>query len=101
MKNGKECQIIVGNLLFFANKFLDIPIHNSKYMPWVPNGTLTNDGNGPGITLWVRKILSCMISAKKHKNKKFKITWKFQADTMVSIFCFLVHHDSAINQNWV
>ena len=72
MKNGKECQIIVGNLLFFANKFLDIPIHNSKYMPWVPNGTLTNDGNGPGITLWVRKILSCMISAKKQKNKKQK-----------------------------
>ena len=41
-------------------------------MPWVPNETLTNDGNVPGITLWVRKILSCMISAKKQKNKKQK-----------------------------
>ena len=51
MKNGKECQIIVGNVLFFANKILDIPIHNSNYMPWVPNETLTNDGNVPGITL--------------------------------------------------
>ena len=32
-------------------------------MPCLPNATLSN-GNAPGITLWVRNMLSCMISAK-------------------------------------
>ena len=33
-------------------------------MPCLPNATFSNDGNVPGTTLWVRKMLSCMISAK-------------------------------------
>ena len=40
-----------GNLLFFGDKFLVIPILKSKYMPCLPNGTLSNYGNVPGITL--------------------------------------------------
>ena len=39
------------NLLFFGDKFLVIPIPNSKYMPYLPNATLSNDGNVLGITL--------------------------------------------------
>ena len=34
-------------------------------MPCLPNATLSNDGNVQGITLWVRKMPSSMISAKK------------------------------------
>ena len=52
------------NVLFFGDKFLALPIINSKYMPCLPNATFSNDGNVPGTTLWVRKMLSCMISAK-------------------------------------
>ena len=55
-KNVKKC--------FLGNKFLVIPIRNSKYMPCLPNTTLSNDGNIPGITLWVRKMPDCMISTK-------------------------------------
>ena len=33
-------------------------------MPCLPKATLSNDGNVPGITLWVRKMVSYMISAK-------------------------------------
>ena len=51
------------NLLVFGDKFLVISILNSEYMH---NATLRNDENGK--TLWVRKMLSCMISAK---NKVF------------------------------
>ena len=40
-----------GNLLFFEDKFLVIPILNGKYMFCLPNATLINDGNVPGITL--------------------------------------------------
>ena len=40
-----------GNLLFFGYKFLVIPILNSKYMPCLPNATLSNNRNVPGITL--------------------------------------------------
>ena len=51
-------------LLFFGDKFLVIAILNSKYMSFLPNATLCNGGNVPGITLCVRKMLSYMISAK-------------------------------------
>ena len=34
-------------------------------MLYLPNVILTNDGDVPGITLWVSKMLKCMISAKK------------------------------------
>ena len=57
-----------GNLLFFGDKFLVIPTLKSKYMPCLPNATLRNDGNVPGITLWVRKMPNYMISTK---NKVF------------------------------
>ena len=40
-----------GNLLFLWNKFLVIPILNSKYMSSLPNVTLRNDGDVPDITL--------------------------------------------------
>ena len=63
MKIGKEYQKRA--LLFFREKFLIIPIHNSKCIPYLPNATLSNDGNVQGITLWVRKMPSSMISAKK------------------------------------
>ena len=53
-----------GNLLFLGDNFLDTPILNSKYMACLPNATLSNDGNVPGITLGVRKMLSCTISDK-------------------------------------
>ena len=33
-------------------------------MPCLPNAILSNDGNVSGIDLWVRKMLSCMISIK-------------------------------------
>ena len=33
-------------------------------MSCLPNATLSNDGNVPGITLWARRMLSYMISAK-------------------------------------
>ena len=35
-------------------------------MPCLPNATLSNNGNVPGITLWVRKMLSYMISTKNY-----------------------------------
>ena len=38
-------------LLFFGDKFLVIPILNCKYMLFLPNAILSNDGNVPGITL--------------------------------------------------
>ena len=53
-----------GNLLFLEDKFLAIPILNSKYMSSLSNATLHNDGDVPDITLWVRKMQSCLISAK-------------------------------------
>ena len=46
MKIAKECQEI-----FLGNKFLVIPIRNSKYMPCLPSATLINDGNVPDTTL--------------------------------------------------
>ena len=49
MKIGKEYQKRA--LLFFREKFLIIPIHNSKCIPYLPNATLSNDGNVQGITL--------------------------------------------------
>ena len=52
------------HLLVFGDKFLVIPILNRKYMPCLPNATLSNDGNVPGITLWVRKMISYIISTK-------------------------------------
>ena len=36
---------------FFRDKFLVIPIRNSKYMPCLPNATLRNDESVQGITL--------------------------------------------------
>ena len=39
-----------GNFLFFGDKFLVIPILNGKYMPGLPNATLSNDGYVPGTT---------------------------------------------------
>ena len=42
-------------LLFFGDKFLVIPILNRKCMPCLPNATLNNDENVPGVTLRVRK----------------------------------------------
>ena len=33
-------------------------------MPCLPNATLSNNENVPGITLWVRQMLSCMIYTK-------------------------------------
>ena len=33
-------------------------------MSCLTNAILSNDGNVPYITLWARKILSCMISGK-------------------------------------
>ena len=40
-----------GDLLFFRDKFLVIPILNSKYMSCLTNAILSNDGNVPYITL--------------------------------------------------
>ena len=51
MKIGKKCQKIAKYLLIFRDKFLVIPILNRKYMPCLPNATLSNDGNVPGLTL--------------------------------------------------
>ena len=51
MKIGKEYQKNRGNLQFFRDKFLVIPIRNNKYMPYLPNATLSNDGNVQGISL--------------------------------------------------
>ena len=45
-------------LLFFGDKFLVIPILNRKCMPCLPNATLSNDENVPGVTLRVRKRVS-------------------------------------------
>ena len=56
-KNGKY-------LMFFGDKVLAIPILNCEYMPFLPNAILSNDGNVPGITLWVRKMISYIVSAK-------------------------------------
>ena len=64
VKIGKEWQKNRGNLLYFEDKFLVIPILNSKHMSCLPNATLINDGNVPGMTLWVKKMLSSMITAK-------------------------------------
>ena len=50
MKIGKEYQK-KGNFLFFGDKFNVIPKLKSKYMPCLPNATLSNNGNVPGITL--------------------------------------------------
>ena len=63
MKVGTECQKNGEYFLFFRGKFI-IPILNSKYMPFWHNATLSNDGNVPGITLWVRKMLGYIISTK-------------------------------------
>ena len=41
-----------------------MPIDNSNYMPCLPSATLSNDGNVPGISTWVRKMPNCMISTK-------------------------------------
>ena len=67
MKTDENWQRMPKNgeyLLCFGDKFLVIPILNGKYIPCLPNATLTNDGNVPGLTLWVRKIISYIISAK-------------------------------------
>ena len=40
-----------GDWLFFRDKFLVIPILNSKYMSCLTNAILSNDGNVPYITL--------------------------------------------------
>ena len=47
---------------FLGDKFLIIPTLSSKYMPCLSNAVLSNDGNVPGITLRVIK----MLSAKNH-----------------------------------
>ena len=39
------------HLLFWREKFLVTPTLNSKYMSCLPNATLRNDGNVPGISL--------------------------------------------------
>ena len=64
MKSGKECQKMGEYLMFFRDKVLAIPILNCKYMPFLSNAILTNDGSVPGITLWVRKMISYIVSAK-------------------------------------
>ena len=55
MKIGKECQKIGEICCFLGVKCLATPVLNSKYMPCLPNTSLFNDENVPGITLWVEK----------------------------------------------
>ena len=88
MKIGKECQKKKNGeyLLFWGDKFLVIPILNWKHMLCLPNATLSNDGSVPGTTLWFRKITYLPPKIKFLR----KIIWKFQADKIFSIFCFLV-----------
>ena len=59
-KNAKKR----GNICCFGGQILVIPILNCKYMPCLPIATLSNDGNVPGITLWVGKMINYMISDK-------------------------------------
>ena len=61
MKIGKECQKKKGKSAVFWDKFLVIPILKIKYMSCLPNVTLSNDGNVPGI---MYQVPSCMISTK-------------------------------------
>ena len=53
----------------FGDKCLVIPTVNSKYMPCLPNVTLSNDKNVLGITLWIRKTLTCMIVSVQNNLK--------------------------------
>ena len=64
-KNAKK----LGKLLGLWDNFLVISILNSKYIPCVPNATLTNDGNLPGITLYVRKMLEMLEKCCKNVRK--------------------------------
>ena len=45
MKSGKECQKMGEYLMFFRDKVLAIPILNCKYIPFLSNAILTNDGS--------------------------------------------------------
>ena len=56
-------------MLGLSDNFLVIPILNSKYIPCVPTATLTNDGNLPSITLYVRKMLEMLEKCYKNVRK--------------------------------
>ena len=64
MKIGKECQKIGKFAVSGGQISCYIPINKIKYMPCIPNATLCNDENLWGITLWVRKMPSCVVSTK-------------------------------------
>ena len=51
MKKTRGVGVGGWDLLFFRDKFLVIPILNSKYMSCLTNAILSNDGNVPYITL--------------------------------------------------